>query len=207
MALSARLKTPADLLDFLKWCKKNGYSVGENLAYGRVSPVHMKNSFHYDSSKVGGVTVSHAADINYGSNGAVERAKLLTAMNEARYRGLSVIFAAEGKVGSAAAHQTHLHVDIGSWSNIGRGDIRTVTVKRPSVISKVVRKSIKRGDTGSVVRRFQAYMNKVYPLYSKLAEDGIFGKETDKVAREWQRRMGFKATGTITSGQRKLLGI
>lgn len=102
------------LLRFLAYAKAAGYRVGEHPSYGGVHPVHMKDSWHYKQG---------AADINYGVNGPVERAKLLALIPVAESLGLAVTFARDGIVGSAANHKNHLHVDIGAWSNYGRGPV------------------------------------------------------------------------------------
>lgn len=51
------------------------------------------------------------------------------------------------------------------------------------------------GDRGESVRQLQMLLNRDYPAYSHLAEDGIFGPQTEAVVREFQRRAGLRITG------------
>jgi peptidoglycan hydrolase-like protein with peptidoglycan-binding domain len=55
--------------------------------------------------------------------------------------------------------------------------------------------TLRNGDRGEEVRKLQSLLNRDYPAYSKLAEDGIFGPQTEAVIREFQRRAGLKVTG------------
>ena len=109
------MATKSTLLRFLAYAHDAGYKVGEHPRYGAVHPVHMDGSWHYKEG---------AGDINYGANGPVERQKLLALIPLAERLGLAVTFARDGVVGSAAQHKNHLHVDIGGWSNYGRGPVR-----------------------------------------------------------------------------------
>jgi hypothetical protein len=53
------------------------------------------------------------------------------------------------------------------------------------------------GDQGDEVRKLQALLNRDYPLYSHLEEDGDFGPATDSVVREFQRRAGLLVDGIV----------
>lgn len=55
------------------------------------------------------------------------------------------------------------------------------------------------GDRGDHVRQLQALLNRDYPAYSKLVEDGDFGPKTEAVVREFQRRAGLSVTGIADS--------
>lgn len=57
------------------------------------------------------------------------------------------------------------------------------------------------------VAKLQAYMNIVYPRYSKLEVDGLYGPKTAAVVREFQSRSGLPATGHIDSATWKALGF
>lgn len=126
MALS-RINAPTEAIVALaEYAMANGYKVGEMEPFGHVHPVHSRNSFHYDSSRVGGRRYSHAADINTaGGASAAERARLALLVPVAQSLGLGVILGLYGTNGPAAAHRGHLHVDVGSYSNLGRGGFRT----------------------------------------------------------------------------------
>jgi peptidoglycan hydrolase-like protein with peptidoglycan-binding domain len=58
---------------------------------------------------------------------------------------------------------------------------------------------MKIGDRGDQVRQLQALLNRDYPAYSKLEEDGDFGPKTEAVIREFQRRAGLPVTGVADS--------
>lgn len=128
MALSKQLTPTATLVQFCNWAEAQGYRVGEMHGFSTVHDVHMKNSWHYDKDANG---FGKAADINHGVNGPAERAKLIVAMHYARSLGLATIFAWQGTAGVASGHQNHLHVDVGTQSNIGKGLIAATKVPIP----------------------------------------------------------------------------
>ena len=55
------------------------------------------------------------------------------------------------------------------------------------------------GDRGDHVRQLQALLNRDYPAYSHLVEDGEFGPKTEAVIREFQSRAGLTVTGVADS--------
>lgn len=55
--------------------------------------------------------------------------------------------------------------------------------------------TLRNGDRGEAVRKLQSLLNRDYPAYSHLVEDGEFGAMTESVVREFQRRAGLKVTG------------
>ncbi len=55
------------------------------------------------------------------------------------------------------------------------------------------------GDRGDHVRQLQALLNRDYPAYSHLVEDGEFGPKTEAVIREFQSRAGLPVTGVADS--------
>jgi len=114
MAMSKRGAPTRNLVAFCEWAKANGFSVGEMPPYGHVHPVHSKGSFHYDTDGKYG----QAADINYPRGGSLERMKLTLAAVIAQSMGLGILY---GRDGYVAGHSTHAHVDIGSYTNLGRG--------------------------------------------------------------------------------------
>lgn len=59
--------------------------------------------------------------------------------------------------------------------------------------------TLKTGDRGDQVKQLQALLNRDYPAYSKLDEDGIFGPNTEAVIREFQRRAGLPVNGIADS--------
>jgi hypothetical protein len=47
------------------------------------------------------------------------------------------------------------------------------------------------GSTGQAVLKMQTWLNRVFPSYSNLALDGIYGPDTARVLKEFQRRAGI----------------
>ncbi|MPZ66240.1 MAG: hypothetical protein GEU83_12225, partial [Pseudonocardiaceae bacterium] len=69
------------------------------------------------------------------------------------------------------------------------------------------RPTLRRGSTGPAVRDLQRLMNLVYPAYSTLAVDGVFGPATERVMREFQRRSSIKADGIVGPVTWSRLGV
>jgi hypothetical protein len=181
MGLSTQQAPKANLIAFMAEAHRRGYHVGEHPLYGGVKPVHTRNSWHYDGL---------AADVNW--RGPDERSKLINLIPLAEAYGLGLIFARDGIVGAAANHQGHLHVDCGSWSNYGRGDVRAKVATRKPATNLLLR-----GSVGSTVETLQAGLNRVFPAYSKLATDGKYGPRTEDVVQEFQRRAGLADDGVV----------
>ena len=115
MGFGKRSSLPSTLKRYLRWADAYGFRVSEHPAYGGVTRgAHASRSWHYDGL---------AADLNWGPPGAPasERANAKFAIRVANSLGLGVIYARDGTAGSAAQHRSHLHVDVGSTSNYGRG--------------------------------------------------------------------------------------
>ncbi|MGB0971745.1 MAG: peptidoglycan-binding protein [Mycobacterium sp.] len=53
------------------------------------------------------------------------------------------------------------------------------------------------GSEGQKVRQLQAGLNRVFPSYSQLDVDGIYGPLTESVVREFQTRSGIAADGIV----------
>lgn len=193
MALSQHVTPAPVLLDFLAWAARSGYSVREHPDYGGVTPgVHRSGSWHADGL---------AADLNHGPNGAAERARLLVALQEAERVGLAVTFARDGVVGSAASHQNHLHVDVGEWSNLGRGLVRRTPPPPGAAPARAA------ATVDPVLRSVQARLNRDYPAYARLVEDGIDGPRTRAAVSEFQRRSGLVPDGIAGPLTRARLGL
>lgn len=185
MALSKQQAPTRNLRAFLAHAASMDYHVGEHPAYGGVTrSVHVPGSWHNDGK---------AADINW-LHGGSERAHLLRLIPVAESYGLGLTFARDGVVGSAANHRGHLHVDVGQWSNYGRGPVRA---KRATRKVPAGSKSLATGSRGNRVKRLQHGLNVVFPAYADLDEDGVFGELTEAVVREFQRRAGIKDDGIV----------
>lgn len=194
MAVTKQVASKATLKKFLAWAARSGYKVGEHPDYGTVHPVHMKGSWHYEQG---------AADLNFGSNGPAERAALITAMSVAESLGLAVTFARDGSVGSAAGHKNHLHVDVGSVSNYGRGN---VAVKRATTTAVPGGGNVVKGN--DAIAAVQSRLKHGYPAYAgNLVVDGIDGPATKAAVREFQRRSGLVADGIAGPRTRAKLGL
>lgn len=183
MALSRQQAPRKNLLAFLAYAASLGFHVGEHPSYGGVTPdVHRADSWHL---------VGLAGDINWRGSGS-ERDKLIQLIPRAEQYGLGITFARDGIAGSAVNHQGHLHVDCGSWSNYGDGAVRA---KRATI--KVNGKMLQRGSTGKSVYRLQAGLNAVFPAYSDLVEDSVYGERTEGVVIEFQKRAGLVPDGVV----------
>lgn len=208
MALG-RQKSPVQaLVTFCLWAERKGYSVGEMHGFGTVHPVHTRGSWHYDREGRWG----KAADINWRRSG--EPARLRTAAAKAIELGLGVIYAQYGTNGPAASHRTHLHVDVGPYSNLGRGsfaprgggDILTENVQR-AVRTKA--DQIWGEDTDrrvSAVRMSSRHKGGRFPRGVKFtqrvvgaSDDGVWGKRSsaahDATTRAIQRALNVSDDG------------
>lgn len=67
----------------------------------------------------------------------------------------------------------------------------------PNPVPKLSVPVLSLGSTGSAVEVLQREMNRVFPAYSRLKVDGSFGRSTDKVVREFQRRAGLEVDGYV----------
>lgn len=65
---------------------------------------------------------------------------------------------------------------------------------------------LQRGSDGEAVRKLQDGLNRVFPSYSNLVEDGKFGPATEAVVKEFQSRVAFYADGIVDTRTRAKLG-
>lgn len=123
MALSAKKASTASLVNFVNYARANGYRITEMPPFDAVNAGHSARSWHKDKDGKYG----QAADINIGSVGVSnwEKQKLRRLIPVAQSYGLGVIHDVSGRgVGAARQHRGHLHVDVGSYSNLGNGSFR-----------------------------------------------------------------------------------
>lgn len=119
MALSKRGASVRAIALFKAYAKAHGYTLLESKPYSGVHRVHANGSWHYDSETYAGKSQSLAVDVNWPVT-KVEHAKLVALIPVARSMGLSIIFAQDKALDSVvAAHVNHMHVDCGSYSNLG----------------------------------------------------------------------------------------
>jgi hypothetical protein len=100
-----------DVVTLGKFLQEQGFSVGENNAFGGVAPVHTGGSFHYQCGGRG------ALDVNYGGPGDLDPLEV---------RAVDPVIAPLRELGfrtiwRAAGHYNHLHVDAGTGGPIGAG--------------------------------------------------------------------------------------
>ncbi len=92
------------LVQFGKRLQGMGFNVAENKAFGGVSPVHSKNSWHYRDG---------AIDVNYDGHGqAFETAKINSIIGLAKQFGLRTIW-------QYPNHFDHAHFDVGTGPDLG----------------------------------------------------------------------------------------
>lgn len=121
MALSAKKVPTENLLALVEYAKRLGCIITEFPPIDPPNPgAHTKGSWHYDRDGIYG----QAADINHPASGGAEREVLTKLVRIGKTMGLGLIYALNGTVGSAGAHRTHLHADVGSYSNLGGGSFR-----------------------------------------------------------------------------------
>lgn len=108
----------------VKFMEANGFNILECLPYSSVHKVHSKNSWHYYWFLWKLKKHSRAADINWPAGGSIERSKLTAKVRAIRSFGIAVIFDMTGNSnGPTVTHKTHLHMDQGSYSNLGDGQV------------------------------------------------------------------------------------
>ena len=100
-----------DVVTLGKFLQEQGFSVGENNAFGGVAPVHTGGSFHYRCGGRG------ALDVNYGGPGDLDPLEV---------RAVDPVIAPLRELGfrtiwRAAGHYNHLHIDAGTGGPIGAG--------------------------------------------------------------------------------------
>lgn len=205
MALSAQLAPTASLVDFVEYAKANGYRITEMPPYDGVAPgVHNPRSFHYDKDGKYGL----AADINIGAAGAsdYEMRMLKRLIPVAQSLGLGVILAAYGT--NVVGHRDHMHVDVGSYSNLGRGTFRQAAGHRRVIRTQKAlhqyrskQDNLLGGYTRDDLTVLRAASRKggfKFPLGVKRAQRVVGVKQTGK----WDRAAGLAHTETVKTLQR-----
>lgn len=83
----------------------------------------------------------------------------------------------------------------------------TPAPSRPSTPISAPSAVLKNGSKGEAVKKLQAFMNRVYPRYSKLVVDGIFGYHTEVAVEEFQKRSGLVKDGIVGPKTLAKLGL
>ncbi|MDD7687533.1 MAG: N-acetylmuramoyl-L-alanine amidase [Actinomycetaceae bacterium] len=97
-------------------------------------------------------------------------------------------FAATGCPGEIAGSQNARYMQRAQYWYDTMAGAKTST--SPSSSSSASQSVLSIGTRGQTVSRLQAGLNKIFPAYSNLAVDGIFGQNTAAVVKEFQRRAG-----------------
>ena len=78
--------------------------------------------------------------------------------------------------------------------------------RKPKTKKQVRVRLLRRGKKGADVRRLQSEMRRVFPAYAgRLAIDGDFGPNTERVIREYQRRARLSVDGVVGPNTRARL--
>lgn len=95
----------------------------------------------------------------------------------------------------------------GDWGTGSVDEMHFELRRSPDVVAKVaarlkgmgpVKGQLKIGDEGGDVLNLQRKLNKMFPAYSKLVEDGKYGPATAAVVREFQKRTpGLTVDGVV----------
>ncbi|GAB3105923.1 hypothetical protein [Isoptericola nanjingensis] len=211
LGIGRQKSSSTTLRHYLSWARAYGFRVSEHPLYGGVTRgAHSKSSWHYDGL---------AADLNYGPAGAPssERSRARTAIKVADSMGLGVIYARDGTVGSAASHRNHVHVDVGTTSNYGRGTVLAPAGSRTTQrLQEVAHFPLAQRDNlwgANTDQRLQAIRaasrmhGTKFPYGVKTAQravgvtaDGKWGPKSraahDKAVAALQRVLSVSATGT-----------
>lgn len=104
-------------------------------------------------------------------------------------------------------HSMHMHVSVFTKNDEDTADwtIGLGVGKEPEQPPKVAGTILKKDSKGTLVRKLQSELNRVFPAYSKLAVDGDFGIKTEKVVRIFQRNAGIASDGIV--GQQTLITL
>jgi hypothetical protein len=88
----------------------------------------------------------------------------------------------------------------GGWSYTGPAPVQTVPIAlapAPPSVPVATSALLKTGSSGAAVKALQTGLNRVFPAYSTLAADGIYGPKTTAVVKEFQRRSALVADGIV----------
>ncbi len=77
----------------------------------------------------------------------------------------------------------------------------------PPAPPKTLWPTLRLGERGPVVSKLQRHLNTVYPAYSKLQVDGVFGRKTEAVVREFQTRARIPVDGVVGPRTWRALGF
>ncbi len=203
MAMSPRGCPTENLVALCDWVIANGGRVTEMPPYDPVTGTHGKGSFHYDRDGKYG----QAADITFGPAGAStgENQKLDLTAVVAQSMGLGVTWRAPG-------HHSHLHADVGMYSNVGGtvrtrtpGDIVTCKLQKAVNIKAAGRDNLWGDFTDErleAVRWASAYKGRKFPHGVDTAQTAV-GTDVDEI---WGRDSNRRHDATVKKIQR-ILGV
>lgn len=118
-------------------------------------------------------------------------------------------YRAHGAGSAVTGHRDHTATECPGdqlYAEVRKGTFSTAPARVVKVISRAatkVRKAVstsrvlQKGSRGSDVAALQRGLNLVFPAYSRLIVDGDFGRATDRVVRDFQRRSGLAVDGEV----------
>ncbi len=123
---------------------------------------------------------------------------------------------AAGWSGGNISTRAHLHQFV-SGSKIPGTDVNAVLnpvpmwskapAKARPVSKSVGPRLLRAGVSGQDVKTLQLMLNRVFPLYSHLVVDGVFGPLTEAVVKEFQMRAHIAVDGIVGPQTRKALAV
>ncbi len=166
-----------------------------------------RNSDHNPWIKVAGVGVVRAGDFTaqgIDAAGIAEKVRKMGAAGDPRLTSGGYVifnkritapdFRSWRVYNGSNPHTKHVHVSVSQnpsgFDSSAPWNLDAPIAPRPVVPATSGTGVLKRGDTGAEVTRLQKFMNRVYPSYSKLAVDGVFGPGVENAVKEFQRRYG-----------------
>lgn len=97
--------------------------------------------------------------------------------------------------GPTKNHMDHVHVYFDNVAYVPPDN--PAPAKPASKPGSPAHRMLRNGSRGNDVRSLQNGLNRVFPAYSRLGVDGIFGPRTERVVREFQSRAGLSVDGIV----------
>src|SRR6185503_19538773 len=106
-----------------------------------------------------------------------------------------IVVKMEDRGNPTANHRDHVHVLFFAG-----------TYQKPGTTTSTSASTLKRGSSGTAVRRLQQFLLNVFPAYRNsvrympgrpLTVDGVFGRQTETWVKEFQRRTGLSQDGVV----------
>lgn len=171
-----------------------------------------RNSDHNPWIKVGGVGVVRADDIDVDGIDAAwyaEKLRQMGAAGDPRLAGGGYViynrritspdFRSWKKYTGSNPHDKHVHTsysrNAAGFDSTAPWDFGTALKPAPAAPATSGSGVLRIGSSGAEVARFQTFLNRCFPAYSRLRVDGIYGSGTAAVVKEFQKRTGLTTDG------------